>query len=372
MTLSRAHESVSSSGVDASRVREIYSLPFDDRGNRYFSLWREALARAGVEVHAVPRGGLMRLVFSSSFLQERTLVVHWSTVLYGSRFMAKSLVQLFIHSIAISLLKLRGWKIVWVMHNARAHEYRHPSIDRAGRTLLAANVDAIVAHQKLTQHELEKRYPNTRIAHIPHGNYIGAYGPRATNRNELRAQYGFDKDDLVFLALGTIRPYKRLEVIFEAFQKAIPSLLGRTKLWVVGKGESQYVEHLLQQYGTDKRIRIENRFVPDAELSSCLGICDYTVFCYDESELTSGGIILSLSYGVPVISRVFATTEIIQEDKNGFLFTTEEDLTALFKRLQNQHAPHSETVIQSVATDDWDTVARAHLVLYDTCHGKVS
>lgn len=341
---------------------DIFSLPFDSHGNQYFFLWREALSRTGQgTVRPVPKGGLVRLFFTPSEDRPHILVIHWSTTLYGSRFIVKSSLQLFVNSILLCLLKIRGWTLIWVMHNAYAHDYPHPLIDRVGRALLSSVVSAIVVHQEQTQKKLSRKWPRKRIVYIPHGNYIGVYGPRIQEKRRIREHYGFAPDDRIILAFGMIRPYKGLEKIIDSFGAASSAFPDHLILWILGKGNAQYVESLNTYIGSaNGRIRIENRFVPDSEVPECFAISDYSIFYYDESELTSGGIVLSLSYGVPVITRTIPAAEIIKEGENGYLFTNVADLSRVFLRLASVPTMTPDSVMDTVKFADWDSIARAY------------
>ena len=348
---------------------EMYSLPFDDRTNRYFALWRTALERTGrVQMKPIPHGGLLRLAFSSSGKDKhRLLVIHWSTVLYGSRFASKSLLQLAMNTIALLLLKMRGWTIFWVMHNAAAHDYPHPRIDRVGRALVRSCADAVIVHQESTRKAFANAYMRPQVVHIPHGHYKMIYGERSKDQNKARIRYGFNPQDRVFLALGMIRPYKRLEDIIDAFDRAPHHPSGPAKLWIVGKGDSSYAESLRRR-SSSTNIRIENRFIPDEEIPAVLATASYSLFFYDNSELTSGGIILSLSYGVPIISRRIPAAEMALEGKSGFFFESTEELSELIGRLSETIPPTPEQVLEFVELPEWDSIAYSYIALYDSLH----
>ncbi len=355
--------------MTASHI-EVYSLPFDDRGNRYFALWRDALERTGrVQAKPVPRGGLLRLACLSSGGCDRLLIIHWSTVLYGSRFLPKSLVQLAMNTVALLVLKARGWTIFWVMHNAAAHDYPHLWIDSLGRTLIRSCADAVIVHQRSTQQAFARDYAHPQAVYIPHGHYQAVYGERPADREGARARCGFGPKDLVFLALGMIRPYKRLEQIIDAFDRTSCYPSGHARLWIVGKGDPGYVGSL-QARSDSAGIRIENRFIPDDELPEVLAASDYSVFFYDDSELTSGGIILSLSYGVPIVSRPIPAAEMAREGQSSFFFDSVEGLSTLVERLAETVPPSPEQVFGSADLVDWDAVAHSYVTLYDSLYAQ--
>ena len=69
-----------------------------------------------------------------------------------------------------------------------------------------------------------------------------------------------------------------------------------------------------------------SEFIPESEMAQLLGSADYAIFWFDDSVLTSSGVILSLSYGLPVICRRIPTAEKIRDGVNGYLFDTADDL----------------------------------------------
>lgn len=343
---------------------EVYSMPLEDRNNPYFELWRRAMASYADHVELKPVNGSLfsfALRHSKSDTISRILCIHWSTVLYGSRFAFKSLARIALNFPIILYLKYRGgFKVVWVIHNAHAHDYPHPWVDHLGRAFLGTCADALVAQQQSTKDILAKRYPRTLIRYIPHGNYIGAYGdPLPQNKS----RFGFDTDSIVLLSLGGLRPYKRIEKIIEAF-RALPHQSRR--LLIAGKGDPAYVARLQELVSGDPRIRIEPRFVPDEEIPAYFAAADYSVLYYDDSELTSGALILSLSYGVPVITRAIAAAEAIRSGENGYVFTNSEQLQEILAGgLAPRDRAASERARASVEGNDWSEVARLHVALYE-------
>lgn len=344
---------------------EVYSLPLEDKSNLYFKLWRDALNAYAPQIALKP---ISSSFFRFAFLEARTSVdariicIHWSTTLYGSRFAIKSLALVVLNLTALAYAKyVRGFKIVWVVHNAHAHDYSHPLVDRIGRALLGLCTDAFVAQQRLTRDALAERYPPKICEYIPHGNYIGAYGPLA-DRKAARVKLSFSDKDVVILSFGTMRPYKRNDVIVDAVL-AVPN--PSLKLFIAGKGDAAHIRMLEKRAENDFRIRIENRFVPDSEIPEYFAAADYGIFYYDDSELTSGAMILTLSYGVPVITRDIASAEMIQEGRSGFVFKSDEELRNILRSKLHLRDEAAQTeALAAVEGNTWAEVARRYAELY--------
>ncbi|MEK7083849.1 MAG: hypothetical protein AAB932_01290, partial [Patescibacteria group bacterium] len=97
-----------------------------------------------------------------------------------------------------------------------------------------------------------------------------------------------------------------------------------------------------------------------------LGSADYAIFWFDDSVLTSSSIILSLSYGLPVICRRIPAAEKIRDGINGYVFDATEDLQELLKRLPSLPKPKPQDVITSVAHDTPELVAEQFMNLCKT------
>lgn len=354
----------------------VYSMPYNGRGSPYFTLWHAALARFAdsVVVRQLPRGGLFALLRSRVWgTPRRILCIHWSTELYGSRFLVRSLVRLVGNGVLLMWLKvILGVRVVWVLHNNYAHDYPHPWIDRVGRKLLGMCADGFVAQQKVTSEQLRALHPHKPIAYIPHSNYIGAYGPRVTDTGATRRRFGFTGDDLVCIVLGSVRPYKLNERIIDAFLCVPKEKRPRLKLWIVGSGNpKEYFDALVAQAAVSPDIRLENIFVPDEDIPAYLACADYSVSFFDGSELTSGSVTLSLSYGLAAIVRDIPGAERVENGMNGYVFKDKGELTELFAKLPTQPVPTQEMVVASVAADTWDHAAERYVALWDTLTSQV-
>ena len=294
---------------------------------------------------------------------KRIIVVHWATELYGSRYALKSIVLLIVNMFSLFLLKtLCACTVVHVVHNNAAHDYPHPHIDKLGQRLLMAIADVLVAQQKETEQHLVATYPHKKVVYIPHTNFVGAYGQPLVRTQELRARFGFAADDIVLLSFGSVRPYKKIERFIDmlAAQGANRDL--RIKLWIVGKGDKTYIDKLQKRAEGFDWVRIDEGFVKDAELPAYFAAADYALFYFDESELTSGSLLLALSYGLPVITRAIAGAEQVRAGINGYLFTNDNELTRILASLPP--APPQTQVVASLQGTDYPSIERRYSELY--------
>ena len=336
----------------------VLALPRTIPSNPYFDL-----LYGGIDGHE--SGGLLFRVEDFSFSRlfelllsrQRVLVhIHWETKLYGSQLWLYSIARMCIKFPLLFLARIFGAKIVWTMHNRFAHEYPHPTIDAFGRMVMWRLADLVIVQNEGAARELARLHVHARVVFIPHGNYVGVYGSRADERMRasVREAFGFESRDCVLLALGSIRPYKRLPAL-ASLVRELSATQPHLKLLIAGKGSAGELEALSLAAEGSPSVRIADGFVKDEDIPRLFAATDYSVFSYDDSSLTSGALLLSLSYGVPALLAHMPASELIQEGINGYVADS-EGLAALLARLSTLSRPSSERVIESVADLDWDTI----------------
>jgi glycosyltransferase involved in cell wall biosynthesis len=165
---------------------------------------------------------------------------------------------------------------------------------------LARRCDLLLAHDSTTASEVREELGKRarRLEIVPHGSYIGVYPP-GRSRQDVRAELGIDDADFVFLAFGTIRPYKDLDVLLEAFS-SLPSR--RCRLVVAGNPKRAAAGRTVEQAAAaDSRIKPLLGFVPEDRVAELFGACDAAVLSRGDGG-TSGALILALSLGLPIVA----------------------------------------------------------------------
>jgi len=248
--------------------------------------------------------------------------LHWvSHVLSGatSHIDADDRVDKFLAEIAEFVT--RGGDIVWTIHNSIEHDCKYLEAERRLRGGICELATRVHIHSKLGIPEIEKHYalPREKLVIVPHGNYVGYYSDFVT-RQTARKYLGVKDEEIVFLCLGMVRPYKGLDKLLNAFS-IVRSRQPNAKLIIAGKVIYPYkVEQIRSLVNAYAGVTLVPNEVPDQELQYYFRATDATVLAY-KSILTSGSIYLALSYGQPVIGpRVPAIQEVIQEGKNGISY----------------------------------------------------
>lgn len=349
----------------SNKTINLFILPSENKNNLYIRLLKESLREVdNLNLHDLKDDNLknifsaLRLIDHSDSLN--TLHIQWPTVLYGSKFAFKSLF-LIIRNISILLIlkKFYNFHIIWTVHNNYSHDYPNALVDKIGTLMVFCMADRIICQQKKTAEEYKKIHPKKSIHFIPHGNYIDKYGHISKRNVELRRSFGFSDEDIVFISLGAITPYKLNEKIIEAVQH-VRTKRRNLKLIIVGKGNPAYVQSLLKYI--DDGIVIKNIFVQDKDIPAYLACADYSIFYYDQSEMTSGSIILSLSYGVPVITRNIPASEIINSS-NGYVFNSDSELEKILLGVSVNRFDNMN-IINTIKEHDWISVARQTIGVY--------
>jgi glycosyltransferase involved in cell wall biosynthesis len=198
------------------------------------------------------------------------------------------------------LARLLGYRVVWTVHNLYPHERLQPQIiGQLTHIAVAQLATAIIVHCEYARESLARAFYRRRNVYtIAHPSYIGAY-PNTISRQEARTRLGLSDHQRVFLFLGTIRPYKGIDRLTEAFSK-IPG--GELTLIIAGKPWHTMPESELQALAQgDKRITIVPRFVPDTDLQLYFNAADTAVLPFTD-VLSSGSALLAMSFGCPVVA----------------------------------------------------------------------
>ncbi|MGD0394217.1 MAG: glycosyltransferase family 4 protein [Acidimicrobiales bacterium] len=152
-------------------------------------------------------------------------------------------------------------------------------------------------HSGFDRDVISKRYPvgTKPVAVVPHGPYN--HGVRASERRPR----GPD-DPVRLLFFGTIRPYKGLEHLIDAFDGLTDAEAERFSLTVAGETWEGWdiPTELIARARHRDRIVFVNRYVTDAEATTLFSEADVVVLPYLRSS-ASGPLHMAMSHGLSVI-----------------------------------------------------------------------
>ncbi|MGA7613741.1 MAG: glycosyltransferase [Thermoanaerobaculia bacterium] len=153
----------------------------------------------------------------------------------------------------------------------------------------------------------------------------GRHEARSAETTDSRSQPA-DRDarvPRVALFFGHVRPFKGLDIALRAWAKLRTDVLLLVAGEVWWNDESRYRD-LVRELGIEDHVRLEFRFIPDAEIATYFAACDVVVAPY-RAEAQSGVAMTAFHFGRPIIAtRVGGIPEVVEAGVNGMLIPPEE------------------------------------------------
>ena len=196
-------------------------------------------------------------------------------------------------------LKIKNKKIIWTIHNIEPH-LKQPKYNFILRELLIRFSDKIHIMNSDSENIVYLRKVKFKTVWIPHGDYFNSY-PESTIIIYQRYQISSKKKIILFL--GAILPYKNVDVLIEAYQKAFRLIEECPVLLICGKTELDfYKEKIKTLINGNKNIIYDPKFIIDEEMAAYLRNATILVAPYSyKSALNSGTVPLAFSYGKTII-----------------------------------------------------------------------
>ena len=258
-----------------------------------------------------------------------------------------------------SLLLPRGCRRVFTLHNVRRRGDGRATA--AVTRKLVRQMDALVVHSRDAAEQLRDRFGADagRIHHIPHGalDYLTRLPAR-----EIPAAEG-----PVVLWFGTVRGYKGVDILLEAFRE-----VEGAELWIVGKPEIPMQPLRDRARAVPGRVRFVERFVPDPELAAYLRRADLVALPYRNID-QSGVLSSALAFGKPIVMSAVGGFAEVAEDHGAARLVPPDDPAALAGALNElladgpARAALAEAAGRAAAGPySWDRIGRQTLDLYES------
>lgn len=348
-------------------------VPDYSRGNPYQRELAEALRRCGVRVSLSSGIGPLPLLGAVLSRGKPDLLhLHWTEPFTASRLAQWiSLVKSTRFVLDLLSLKVRGIRIVWTIHNLAHHEQLNPRIELLTLRVCARLYDQMIVHCRFAKDAVVRTYSLPRelehkITVIPQGSYIRTY-ENSVSRGEARNRFGFDEEDVVFLFLGVIRPYKGVFHLVSAFGQLDHP---RAQLLIVGRPANEALRKKLEDHlRRHQRIRARLAFIPDDEIQIYMNGADVVVLPYRD-VLTSSSVLLAASFGKAVIApRVGCLPEDL-DSRGAFLYDANQEdalMNAMRQALNADLAGMGRDNFERAGEFDWDDIARKTYDVYQRC-----
>jgi beta-1,4-mannosyltransferase len=246
------------------------------------------------DVHTISRAAGVPLV----------LHLHWtSSVLWKAASDAEA--ELAVEAFLDRLDRFRadGGQLVWTVHNVLPHDAQRPELEAR---LQQGIVDRSTVVHVLTGTTTDAvrdwfTLPEDRLVHVPHQSYAGAY-PDAIGREDARWQLGLDPDEVVYVMLGAIKPYKGSERLLDALDRLRVEDPRRRRLVIAGQPDrTGALDAFLDRCELHPNVLLHARTIPAEDMQLFLRAADVAVLPYHRS-LNSGVLMLALTFGVPVVA----------------------------------------------------------------------
>jgi glycosyltransferase involved in cell wall biosynthesis len=179
----------------------------------------------------------------------------------------------------------------------------------------------IIAVSHFTKRELLEYYkiPEVKIRVIHNGVDTKKFQP-AKDKHKIKAELGFNPDDIVILSVGRLYARKGLFTLIESMH-AVVQRFRNAKFIISGKGQSDEMRKLMahaEKLGVKDNI-IFTGYYPDKKLPKLYQAADVFAFStfYEHHPFA---VLEALSTGLPVVTtNVGGIPETIENGKNGFL-----------------------------------------------------
>lgn len=332
--------------------------------NPYQHLLTNALKSKGVDViHLTSMPSINWLVENRDHVN--ILHFHWLSGLYMAKFLTPIRILEFIFRLYIA--NYLNYHIVWTAHNILPHNKPIKPIHNMIRRFFLMKTDAVISHCTYGKEALIHQFqPSAPIYIIPHGNYLGVHNITMT-RESARSSLDIKRDQFVYLMVGNITAYKGIDKFINAFQKVssnydIAIIAGRNRA-------PKLVEKLITIANKDPRIRIYPGFISEGEMQRYLLSADTAVFAFDEI-LTSGSVILCLTYGLPVVVPAIGCLPELITPEVGILYSQsdpsslENALTDIRKANISSMSIAAKRISQTLK---WDDIALKTKTVYLGC-----
>lgn len=295
----------------------VWMYPKTSKTNKYNELLSNSIEKNGLKVENFKQRKLLS-VKSGDIIH-----FHWPHSIYQSRFTTILIFKSLLLLLIIKVMRLKGVKFVWTIHNLYPHKYKYKKIEKLVRNLIIKNVNIILTCGESIKKEVmnEYRVSNEKIKVVLHGSYLGVY----QNQNrDIKEKFMIPSDHFVYLFLGAIKPYKGIDDLIYSFSSLKSN---KSSLIIAGKPSEEFNFNKYKEIASDNII-FDLRFIPDEEIADYLTGSNAVVLPYKDIT-TSGSALLALSFNkyivapdTPFLREYFDENTSILYDRNDELGLT--------------------------------------------------
>jgi glycosyltransferase involved in cell wall biosynthesis len=230
--------------------------------------------------------------------------------------------------------------------------------------------DHMIVHSESSRQALIARGQDPRrITTIPHG-------PLLIPRPDEGPVEALPQTTI--LLFGSIKPYKGVDILVEAFGRLPRSLIRKSRLLIVGNPTFPIgkLKQRAAELGVADHVTWDLRFVPDSEVDAIMRQTDIFAFPYREID-TSGVLMSCLPYGKPIVAaRLGAFSTLLKDGVHGHLVPPEDpdalrDALATLIGDQSAREVYGRNVASlSTTIPSWAEIADRTIAVYNRERGR--
>lgn len=348
------------------RSLKVLLLPFWPN-NPYHKLLTKHLEGLGVQVKHSKDSNIF---ITPAIMRWRPNVLHFHSLypFFLSSNALTFLLKFLMFFSQVLILKLMGVKIIWTVHDLKNHENLQLKSEQIFSIFFAKFAYAIITHCEIAKQQVINSFHvnnKYKIFVIPHGNYIDYYDNKI-ERIKARKILGISDTSLILLFLGLIRPYKGVPELIYSFKQLQQD---DVHLVIVGKPlTNEIAEQVKQMTDGHANIKFLPGFVTDDQIQVYMNACDVVVLPYRDI-LTSGSIILAMSFGRACIAPCKGCIKEVLDNLGAFLYHPDDEC-GLLKAMDHavkkkaellRMGEHNRHIVEQYS---WNRIAQMTLKVY--------
>jgi beta-1,4-mannosyltransferase len=245
-----------------------------------------------------------------------------------------------------------GGRLAWTVHNIVPHGTR---IEDEEARLSQDVVDRSSVVHVMAERTPEivrpwYRIPPEKILQVPHPSYLGAYEDVMT-REQARHELGLWADEVVYVILGAIRPYKGLRTLLDTWPAA--GLGGRPRRLVIAGAptEEDGIAEVLEQAALERDVLLHAGAVEPSDVQVYLRAADVAVLPYVKA-LNSGAQLLAMTFGLPLVVPADGALADVADERfaRSFAVDDQASLAAALREAAGLATPEARAAALEVAT----------------------
>lgn len=259
-------------------------------------------------------------------------------------------------------IKIHGMKTIVIVHDVESFISVTNSIRL--KRVCEKLADVLVVHNNYVSEELSKRISKEaaeRIHVIPHGDFLNL-ASGSLSKEQARKKLGLNPEKKIGLFFGMIKETKGLDTLLHAWKNVAPDV----SLIIAGRLRNisfRKYQEIIDLEPASQNIHLMLRQIKNEERNLLFRAADLVVLPY-RRIYQSGVLLLSMSYGVPVIvTRLKAFEEVLRHEHNALFVDVEdpdqlsEAISALLNDTELQERLSSNALKTIHTNHNWTDIA---------------